>query len=349
MPGVPLQLGGGRLGLGRRVELAAGELLLLLRGSSRQLLGSLPLGPLPDQPRGGPWRGNGVHQGAAGQRRGGLQGRRRAPSRPRLCCAIARPGPGSGAAVGQHGGWDGPRALRKKCGRILLRGARGRSEPPQYCSRSKRAQTPRPISKQLYGVVQAVRRQWNVKIMAAQASYTSVSGPRGSFGDGRAMRTAVASKFRQSAGDGTLRIGEMRGSHPCAWHSAAATCGAAVALSALASLLGDWGRSPQQAGACLTLWSEVPEENWPFLLKILAMSVMGAGDALAMSPRRLPSFSQPWLAMAFGQSPARAVFWPDFASIWRFRQLSETLSYTIRVLCWHLRCSCCASKRADSS
>ena len=153
----------------------------------------------------------------------------------------------------------------------------------------------------------------------------SVSGPRGSFGDGRAMRTAVASKFRQSAGDGTLRIGEMRGSHPCAWHSAAATCGAAVALSALASLLGDWGRSPQQAGACLTLWSEVPEENWPFLLKILAMSVMGAGDALAMSPRRLPSFSQPWLAMAFGQSPARAVFWPDFASIWRFRQLSETL------------------------
>ena len=130
----------------------------------------------------------------------------------------------------------------------------------------------------------------------------SVSGPRGSFGDGRAMRTAVASKFRQSAGDGTLRIGEMRGSHPCAWHSAAATCGAAVALSALASLLGDWGRSPQQAGACLTLWSEVPEENWPFLLKILAMSVMGAGDALAMSPRRLPSFSQPWLAMAFGQS-----------------------------------------------
>ena len=139
------------------------------------------------------------------------------------------------------------------------------------------------------------------------------------------MRTAVASKFRQSAGDGTLRIGEMRGSHPCAWHSAAATCGAAVALSALASLLGDWGRSPQQAGACLTLWSEVPEENWPFLLKILAMSVMGAGDALAMSPRRLPSFSQPWLAMAFGQSPARAVFWPDFASIWRFRQLSETL------------------------
>ena len=118
----------------------------------------------------------------------------------------------------------------------------------------------------------------------------------------------------------------MRGSHPCAWHSAAATCGAAVALSALASLLGDWGRSPQQAGACLTLWSEVPEENWPFLLKILAMSVMGAGDALAMSPRRLPSFSQPWLAMAFGQSPARAVFWPDFASIWRFRQLSETLT-----------------------
>ena len=113
---------------------------------------------------------------------------------------------------------------------------------------------------------------------------TSVSGPRGSFGDGRAMRTAVASKFRQSAGDGTLRIGEMRGSHPCAWHSAAATCGAAVALSALASLLGDWGRSPQQAGACLTLWNEVPEENWPFLLKILAMSVMGAGDALAMSP-----------------------------------------------------------------
>ena len=143
------------------------------------------------------------------------------------------------------------------------------------------------------------------------------------------MRTAVASKFRQSAGDGTLRIGEMRGSHPCAWHSAAATCGAAVALSALASLLGDWGRSPQQAGACLTLWSEVPEENWPFLLKILAMSVMGAGDALAMSPRRLPSFSQPWLAMAFGQSPARAVFWPDFASIWRFRQLSETLYATI--------------------
>ena len=115
----------------------------------------------------------------------------------------------------------------------------------------------------------------------------SVSGPRGSFGDGRAMRTAVASKFRQSAGDGTLRIGEMRGSHPCAWHSAAATCGAAVALSALASLLGDWGRSPQQAGACLTLWNEVPEENWPFLLKILAMSVMGAGDALAMSPPAL--------------------------------------------------------------
>ena len=56
------------------------------------------------------------------------------------------------------------------------------------------------------------------------------------------------------------------------------------------------------------------------------MSVMGAGDVLAMSPRRLPSFSQPWLAMAFGQSPARAVFWPDFASIWRFRQLSETLA-----------------------
>ena len=162
----------------------------------------------------------------------------------------------------------------------------------------------------------------------------SVSGPRGSFGDGRAMRTAVASKFRQSAGDGTLRIGEMRGSHPCAWHSAAATCGAAVALSALASLLGDWGRSPQQAGACLTLWSEVPEENWPFLLKILAMSVMGAGDALAMSPRRLPSFSQPWLAMAFGQSPARAVFWPDFASIWRFRQLSETLPPARRPLRW---------------
>ena len=162
----------------------------------------------------------------------------------------------------------------------------------------------------------------------------SVSGPRGSFGDGRAMRTAVASKFRQSAGDGTLRIGEMRGSHPCAWHSAAATCGAAVALSALASLLGDWGRSPQQAGACLTLWSEVPEENWPFLLKILAMSVMGAGDVLAMSPRRLPSFSQPWLAMAFGQSPARAVFWPDFASIWRFRQLSETLARCIGVLTW---------------
>ena len=122
----------------------------------------------------------------------------------------------------------------------------------------------------------------------------------------------------------------MRGSHPCAWHSAAATCGAAVALSALASLLGDWGRSPQQAGACLTLWSEVPEENWPFLLKILAMSVMGAGDALAMSPRRLPSFSQPWLAMAFGQSPARAVFWPDFASIWRFRQLSETLLSSLK-------------------
>ena len=118
----------------------------------------------------------------------------------------------------------------------------------------------------------------------------------------------------------------MRGSHPCAWHSAAATCGAAVALSALASLLGDWGRSPQQAGACLTLWNEVTEENWPFLLKILAMSVMGAGDALAMSPRRLPSFSQLWLAMAFGQSPARAVFWPDFAGIWRFRQLSETLA-----------------------
>ena len=174
----------------------------------------------------------------------------------------------------------------------------------------------------------------------------SVSGPRGSFGDGRAMRTAVASKFRQSAGDGTLRIGEMRGSHPCAWHSAAATCGAAVALSALASLLGDWGRSPQQAGACLTLWSEVPEENWPFLLKILAMSVMGAGDALAMSPRRLPSFSQPWLAMAFGQSPARAVFWPDFASIWRFRQLSETLE---RV--HPLRCSltCCPATSAVSS
>ena len=174
-----------------------------------------------------------------------------------------------------------------------------------------------------------------VQMMAGTAACAcrriSVSGPRGSFGDGRAMRTAVASKFRQSAGDGTLRIGEMRGSHPCAWHSAAATCGAAVALSALASLLGDWGRSPQQAGACLTLWSEVPEENWPFLLKILAMSVMGAGDALAMSPRRLPSFSQPWLAMAFGQSPARAVFWPDFASIWRFRQLSETLRRMVKV------------------
>ena len=63
------------------------------------------------------------------------------------------------------------------------------------------------------------------------------------------------------------------------------------------------------------------------------MSVMGAGDALAMSPRRLPSFSQLWLAMAFGQSPARAVFWPDFASIWRFRQLSETLGRQVLPRC----------------
>ena len=88
----------------------------------------------------------------------------------------------------------------------------------------------------------------------------------------------------------------------------------------LPPFMGDWGRSPQKAGAFLTLWNEVPEEIWPFSLNILAMSVMGAGDALAMSPRRLPSFRQLWLAMAFGQSPARAVFCPispafgDFAS-----------------------------------
>ena len=70
---------------------------------------------------------------------------------------------------------------------------------------------------------------------------------------------------------------------------------------------------------------------------------MGAGDALAMSPRRLPSFSQPWLAMAFGQSPARAVFWPDFASIWRFRQLSETLCGTAQLPSW-TDVECCPTK-----
>ena len=84
--------------------------------------------------------------------------------------------------------------------------------------------------------------------------------------------------------------------------------------------MGDWGRSPQKAGAFLTLWNEVPEEIWPFSLNILAMPVMGDGDGLATMPCRLPSFRQLWLAMAFGQSPARAVFCPispafgDFAS-----------------------------------
>ena len=155
------------------------------------------------------------------------------------------------------------------------------------------------------------------------ATCSSVSGPRGSFGDGRAMRTAVASKFRQSAGDGTLRIGEMRGNHPCAWHSAAATCCSCCFVGTCLPF-GDWRRSPQKAGACLTLWNEVPEENWPLLLKIMATPARGAGNALAMTPRRLPSFSQLWLAMGqpepfFCDGPARAVFGPEFASIWRIR------------------------------
>ena len=88
----------------------------------------------------------------------------------------------------------------------------------------------------------------------------------------------------------------------------------------LPPFMGDWGRSPQKAGAFLTLWNEVPEEIWPFSLNILAMPVMGDGDGLATMSCRLPSFRQLWLAMAFGQSPARAVFCPispafgDFAS-----------------------------------
>ena len=76
----------------------------------------------------------------------------------------------------------------------------------------------------------------------------------------------------------------------------------------LPPFMGDWGRSPQKAGAFLTLWNEVPEEIWPFSLNILAMPVMGDGDGLATMPCRLPSFRQLWLAMAFGQSPARAFF-----------------------------------------
>ena len=97
----------------------------------------------------------------------------------------------------------------------------------------------------------------------------------------------------------------------------------------LPPFMGDWGRSPQKAGAFLTLWNEVPEEIWPFSLNILAMPVMGDGDGLATMPCRLPSFRQLWLAMAFGQSPARAVFCPispafgDFASFqkhWKWIQ-----------------------------
>ena len=75
----------------------------------------------------------------------------------------------------------------------------------------------------------------------------SVSGPRGSVGDGLAMRTAVASKFRQSTGDGTVGVGELRGNHPCAWRGAADACGAAVALSALASLYGGLGAKPPES------------------------------------------------------------------------------------------------------
>ena len=60
----------------------------------------------------------------------------------------------------------------------------------------------------------------------------------------------------------------------------------------LPPFMGDWGRSPQKAGAFLTLWNEVPEEIWPFSLNILAMPVMGDGDGLATMPCRLPSFRQ---------------------------------------------------------
>ena len=103
----------------------------------------------------------------------------------------------------------------------------------------------------------------------------------------------------------------------------------------LPPFMGDWGRSPQKAGAFLTLWNEVPEEIWPFSLNILAMPVMGDGDGLATMPCRLPSFRQLWLAMAFGQSPARAVFCPispafgDFAS-------SETLAVSVFRMTWQL-------------
>ena len=86
----------------------------------------------------------------------------------------------------------------------------------------------------------------------------------------------------------------------------------------LPPFMGDWGRSPQKAGAFLTLWNEVPEEIWPFSLNILAMPVMGAGDGLATMPCRLPSFRLRPIA-------SQSRFLPDFASIWRFRQLSETL------------------------
>ena len=76
----------------------------------------------------------------------------------------------------------------------------------------------------------------------------------------------------------------------------------------LPPFMGDWGRSPQKAGAFLTLWNEVPEEIWPFSLNILAMPVMGDGDGLATMSCRLPSFRQLWLAMGRRPSPFLARF-----------------------------------------
>ena len=57
----------------------------------------------------------------------------------------------------------------------------------------------------------------------------------------------------------------------------------------------------------------------------LAMWDVMAGDGLAKAAFGRLVFRLVRLAMAFGQSPARAFFQPNFASNWRFRQLSETL------------------------
>ena len=68
----------------------------------------------------------------------------------------------------------------------------------------------------------------------------------------------------------------------------------------------------------------------------LAMWDVMAGDGLAKAAFGRLVFRLVRLAMAFGQSPARAFFQPNFASNWRFRQLSETLGLLVELPRWRL-------------